>query len=216
MRLFRRDRGAEAAAPSRPTRLHIGCGAQAIPGWINIDNQGLPGVDQVLDVRQGLPFAEVTSIYAEHFLEHLALTDALAFLKECRRVLRPEGALRLSTPNLDWVILTHYHGPDLPPEGAREDCVRLNRAFHGWGHQFLWNRATLETAIRGAGFADVTFCRYGESGRTELAGLERHETSDDTPELPHVLIAEASGIAAQPEGLPADVVAAYMLDVSLR
>jgi hypothetical protein len=61
MRLFRRDRGAPAAASLRPTRLHIGCGAQSIPGWINIDNQGLPGVDQVLDVRQGLPFADVTS-----------------------------------------------------------------------------------------------------------------------------------------------------------
>ena len=42
--------------PSRgPTRLHIGCGQQAIAGWINIDNQGLPGVDQVLDVRQRAP-----------------------------------------------------------------------------------------------------------------------------------------------------------------
>ena len=62
--------------PSRgPTRLHIGCGQQAIPGWINIDNQGLPGVDQVLDVRRGLPFADVATIYAEHFLEHLSLED---------------------------------------------------------------------------------------------------------------------------------------------
>jgi SAM-dependent methyltransferase len=216
MRLFRRDRGSQAAASSRPTRLHIGCGAQSIAGWINIDNQGLPGVDQVLDVRQGLPFADVVSIYAEHFLEHLGLADGLEFLKECRRVLRPDGVLRLSTPNLDWVVLTHYHGSDLEDAAARVDCIRLNRAFHGWGHQFLYNRATLGAALRGAGFANVMFCRYGQSDRPELAGLERHETWADTPELPHVLIADASGITENPEGIPKDLLEEYVRDVGAR
>jgi hypothetical protein len=35
--------------------------------------------------------------------------------------------------------------------------------------------------------------RYGESDVAELAGLERHEKSGDTAELPHVLVAQASG-----------------------
>ncbi|MFY9552108.1 MAG: methyltransferase domain-containing protein [Thermoanaerobaculia bacterium] len=216
MRLFRKDRGAPRAAVERPTRLHIGCGAQSIPGWINVDNQGLPGVDQVLDVRQGLPFAEVASIYAEHFLEHLGLADGLEFLKECRRVLRPDGVLRLSTPNLDWVLASHYRGPSASDEDARLDCMRLNRAFHGWGHQFLYNRATLGSALRGAGFGEVAFCRYGESARPELSGLERHETWEDTPELPHVLIADASGTAAKPEGIPKDLLDEYLRDVGAR
>src|SRR5262245_63880305 len=125
MRLFRRDRGSPAAASLRPTRLHIGCGAQSIAGWINIDNQGLPGVDQVLDVRQGLPFADMASIYAEHFLEHLSLDEVLAFLRECPRVLRPDGALRLSTPNLDWVVLTHYRGPNMGEEDAKLYRIRM-------------------------------------------------------------------------------------------
>ena len=51
----------DETGPAR--RLHIGAGRESIPGWINIDNQGLPGVDQVLDVRQGLPFADVASIF---------------------------------------------------------------------------------------------------------------------------------------------------------
>ncbi len=200
MRLFRKSRD-EDASPSRPARLHIGCGQQSIPGWINIDNQGLPGVDQVLDVRKGLPFADVASVYAEHFLEHLGLEDGLAFLAECRRVLRPDGILRLSTPNLDWVLLTHYRGPQATDDEAREDAFRLNRAFHGWGHQFLYNRATLASALKAAGFARATFCRYGESDVAELKGLERHETWVDTPELPHVLIVEGSG-QARPEKIP--------------
>ena len=154
----------------------------------------------MLDVRQGLPFADVESIYAEHFLEHLTLDDGLAFLKECRRVLRSDGILRLSTPNLDWVILTHYRGAAAAEDDAKVDCLRLNRAFHGWGHQFLYNRATLVAAVRSAGFATAIFRSYGESDVPELKGLERHETWEDTPELPHVLIVEASG-RAKPEGL---------------
>jgi predicted SAM-dependent methyltransferase len=192
MRFFKKAL-ADAESDGGPKRLHIGCGQQSIPGWINIDNQGLPGVDQVLDVRKGLPFRDVTSIYAEHFLEHLSLDEGLALLRECRRVLAPGGTLRLSTPNLDWVILTHYHGRSLPEEDARLDCMRLNRAFHGWGHQFLYNQSMLASALRTAGFARIVPCRYGESATAELSGLERHETWDDTPDLPHVLIAEASG-----------------------
>jgi predicted SAM-dependent methyltransferase len=199
MGFFRRSRR-EAESSGRVTRLHIGAGQESIPGWINIDNQGLPGVDQVLDVRKGLPFSAVASIYAEHFLEHLTLDEGLAFLRECRRVLAPEGVLRLSTPNLDWVVLTHYRGSTVPEEDARVDCLRLNRAFHGWGHRFLYNRATLVAVTRSAGFASTAFRTYGESERPELAGLERHQTWEDTAELPHVLIIEASG-SARGEGL---------------
>ena len=85
--------------------------------------------------------------------------------------------------------------PTVPEEDAQVDCIRLNRAFHGWGHQFLYNRATLAAAVRSAGFASTVFRTYGESERPELTGLERHETWEDTPELPHVLIIEASGSA---------------------
>src|SRR6516225_755630 len=124
MGLFKRARGA-GDDDGRPKRLNIGCGQQSIPGWINIDNQGLPGVDQVLDVRKGLPFSGVAAIYAEHFLEHLSLDEGLAFLRECRRVLADDGTVRLSTPSLEWVLTTHYRWQDVTPENRLSDCVRL-------------------------------------------------------------------------------------------
>jgi predicted SAM-dependent methyltransferase len=191
MRLFQ----SEEPQPGESLRLHIGCGQEAIAGWINIDNHALSGVDRVLDVRKGLPFRNVSAIYAEHFLEHLGLDDGLGFLKECRRVLASSGVLRLSTPNLDWVYATHYRASQVAEE-ALHDCFQLNRAFHGWGHQFLYNRATLEAALNAAGFATVRFHLYGQSDVPELRGIERHETWQDTPEMPHVLIAESSGEAA--------------------
>lgn len=199
MKLFARS--ASSAFPA-PLRLHVGCGQEALAGWVNIDNKQLPGVDRVLDVTRGLPFENASAIYAEHFLEHLSLDDGLAFLAECRRALSDAGILRLSTPNLDWVYLTHYRVGSWTDDGqSLADCLQLNRAFHGWGHQFLYNRVMLAAALRAAGFDRVEFQRYGESGVAELKGLERHETWEDTPELPHVLIAEATGRRA-PAPLP--------------
>jgi len=182
--------------PSAGTRLHVGCGEKVIPGWINIDSRKLPGVDFVLDVRKGVPFERVAAIYAEHFLEHLTLDEGLAFLAECRRVLAADGILRTSTPNLDWVLASHYRvGQPISDEERVVDCFRLIRAFHGWGHRFLYNRSMLSASLQASGFETVRFQRYGESDEPVLRGLERHETWEDTPELPHVLIAEASGVA---------------------
>ncbi|HYC61892.1 MAG TPA: methyltransferase domain-containing protein [Thermoanaerobaculia bacterium] len=177
-------------------RLHIGSGPVAIEGWTNVDVTAYPGVDVVLDVREPWPFADVELIFAEHFLEHLTLTEGLGFLRECRRVLRADGVLRLSTPNLDWVWLTHYKPPEqLTPEEQLAGCLEINRAFHGWGHRFLYNFRTLELTLRSVGFAEVERKDYGASDVEALRGLERHERHADLPDAPSVVIAEARGIA---------------------
>jgi predicted SAM-dependent methyltransferase len=213
MKLFARS---SPSSPAAPLRLHVGCGQEALPGWVNIDNKALPGVDRVLDVTAGLPFENCSAIYAEHFLEHLSLDDGLGFLRECRRALSDSGILRVSTPNLDWVYLTHYRvGTWADDDAALLDCLQLNRAFHGWGHQFLYNRVMLAAALRAAGFERVEFQRYGESEVGELKGLERHETWQDTPDLPHVLIAEARG-RRSPAPLPEKLLTEFREAIGIR
>ncbi|HYU31733.1 MAG TPA: methyltransferase domain-containing protein [Thermoanaerobaculia bacterium] len=182
------------------SRLHVGSGRARLEGWVNIDIQALPGVDVVADVTRGLRFKDAEAVFAEHFLEHLAIADAISFLLEVHRVLEPGGWFRLSTPNLDWVWLTHYRLQG-EPEPRRQDALAINRAFHGWRHQFLWNREMLAEALAACGFEPVRWCRYGESELPVFQGLERHETYPDAPELPHVIIAEACKGAPQPERL---------------
>jgi len=194
-------------------RLHIGCGENIYSGWVNIDRTALRGVDQALDVRLGLPFENATAIYAEHFLEHLSLDHGLLFLRECRRVLKDDGVLRVSTPNLDWVMRTHYRFDPIPDTESELECVRINRAFHGWGHQFLYNGPMLARALKAVGFETVSFQRYGESEIPEMRDLERHEKFQDSPELPHVLIAEASG-KTDPQELEAAFLHEYRMAVS--
>lgn len=188
--------------PTIPVRLHVGCGRARLQGWLNLDAQPLPGVDLVTDVTRGLGFSDVEAVFAEHFLEHLPLRDALLFLAEAHRALAPGGWIRLSTPNLDWVWATHYrlhHGPEV----KRQDALRINRAFRGWRHQFLWNRELLEEALSACGFEEVRWCRYGESALPVFQGIERHETYRDTSDLPHVLVVEARKGEPRPERLAA-------------
>jgi predicted SAM-dependent methyltransferase len=185
--------------------LHIGSGNVRLPGWTNVDVQALPGVDVIADVSGGLGFAASASaeaLFAEHFLEHLAVADALGFLLEVHRVLIPGAWVRLSTPNLDWVWRSHYRLDGEPAE-KREAALAINRAFRGWRHQFLWNREILEAALAAAGFDDVRWCRRGESDLPLFRGLERHDTYGDSDDLPHILIAEARKGEPRPERLEA-------------
>jgi hypothetical protein len=197
-------------------RLHIGSGPLALEGWTNVDVAAWPGVDVVLDVREPWPFAEVEAIFAEHFLEHLTLAEGLAFLRECRRVLRVDGVLRLSTPNLDWVWLTHYKPPaELTTEEQLLGCLEINRAFHGWGHHFLYNPRTLELALRAAGFGQITPREYGVSDIEALRNLERHERHTDLPQAPSVVVIEATGIAERTTDFE-ERIAPYMRDYEAR
>lgn len=190
--------------PSRlsiaPFRLHIGAGRAHLEGWVNMDIQALPGVDVVADATKGINFQNVEAIFAEHFIEHLRIDEAVSFLLECHRALNEGSWLRLSTPNLDWVWATHYH-VDMPSEAKRDAGIALNRAFHGWRHRFVWNREILGETLAACGYDPVRWCRYGESELPLFQGLEQHATYRDEPHLPHVIIAEACKSKEQPDRL---------------
>lgn len=73
--------------------------------------------------------------------------EGLNFLKECFRVLLPKGVLRISTPNLDWVWITHYQ-LNVDENKKRNNAKMLNRAFYGWGHKNLYNDITIQNLLK--------------------------------------------------------------------
>jgi predicted SAM-dependent methyltransferase len=172
-------------------RLNVGSGPHhARERWWNVDIRDFEAVDQVLDVTQPWPFEDLELIYAEHFLEHLHPSGALDFLRHAWGALRIGGAIRLSTPGLEWVVRTHYTFAD-EPEKQRLQTFATNRAFHGWGHRFLYSRSMLEWVLSGVGFSDLRFFDYGESDTPEFLGIEQHGGYSKSGGFPSVWVVEA-------------------------
>jgi len=177
--------------PGGISRLHVGCGPQNLMAdWWNVDIRSFRGVDEVADVTLSWPWRELDYVYGEHFLEHLDPEQAVAFLAQARASLRPGGRVRLSTPSLEWVWATHLRSKGSDDEVVA-DTYRANRAFHGWGHKFLYTRPFLVRLMTESGLTDVQFHEYGESDDSNLRGLERHGTAAFDEGWPSVWNVEA-------------------------
>jgi predicted SAM-dependent methyltransferase len=95
-------------------KLNLGCYTNMFYyGWINIDvlpledfakNNGYKFVQK--DIREGLPFKDqsVDLIYSSHFIEHLTYEEAFNFIKECKRILKPQGVCRLLFPDTEKLV----------------------------------------------------------------------------------------------------------------
>ncbi|NTA39814.1 class I SAM-dependent methyltransferase [Agrobacterium salinitolerans] len=159
-----------------PAKLNIGCGPVIFDGWINIDIDHVDA-DVNADVTKGLEFEDnsVSFVFAEHFIEHLPRVEAVKFLKECRRVMRPGGVIRLSTPDLDELV-DAYIARDAGRWGQLWQPINaahmLNEAFYSWGHQFLYNREEMTALLKEAGLPNIRWCNHRQSIFKELSGLE--------------------------------------------
>lgn len=114
-------------------KLHLGCGSNIKKGFINIDLS--KGADLRLDLRERLPFSinSCLIIYSEHFLEHLDYPDqAIFFMKESYRILKPGGVFSVGVPDTEWVILAYAEQlfPDSFPYPIE------NKYFAKWGERY--------------------------------------------------------------------------------
>ncbi|MEI2418965.1 hypothetical protein V6O07_01725, partial [Arthrospira platensis SPKY2] len=71
--------------------------------------------------------------------------------------------IRLSTPSVEWVLSTHFNLSETQPEKRVNSTFAINRAFHGWGHQFLYSKEFLTALLENIGYENVTYCEYSKS-----------------------------------------------------
>jgi SAM-dependent methyltransferase len=124
-----------------PDRLNLGCGTNAVPGWVNLDGSWSawiarhPLLERVVlrlrdqsqgggswrrdivihDVRQRLPFSasRFRAVYSSHLLEHLYRSEAEHLMKECFRVLQPGGIIRVIVPDLRTIVQEYMGGANI-------------------------------------------------------------------------------------------------------
>jgi SAM-dependent methyltransferase len=169
-------------------RLNVGSGGALLDGWLNADRDPAPGAIHVdATHRFALPDAAFDHVLVEHVIEHVRLGAGRAMLRECARVLRPGGRIRVSTPDLgrlaglvtspaldpgaeryaQWVLASF-----VPDAVGSPGALVLNHNIRAWEHRFLFDAATLARALRDAGFAEVVRRTYRESDDPAFAGVE--------------------------------------------
>lgn len=116
-------------------RLNLCSGPDVVEGWINVDffigarlsripvfgwlaqklrlmRATWPRSIFIHDIRKPLPSdsGSVDAIYSSHMIEHLTRDEGERFLRECYRVLRPGGNIRVVVPDLEGVVRKYLEG----------------------------------------------------------------------------------------------------------
>jgi predicted SAM-dependent methyltransferase len=109
--------------------VNLGCGPFGLEtGWINLDLFPIKNVYLRTDCRKYLPLADNSckGLHVEMFLEHLDPTEELpVFLKECYRVLEPEGVLRVIVPDATLFLKAYF-------EDGWDAMNKISYGFEDW------------------------------------------------------------------------------------
>jgi predicted SAM-dependent methyltransferase len=164
-------------------KLNIGCFTSFFmfhDTWINIDKLDLMPMMQrrcrfvQSDVSVRIPYPDNAAkmIYHSDILEHFSYHEAIAFLKECHRVLKPGGLMRVCVPNLFQILSDYKNGSidehnDVQPEEFTEvnaPSLKLSMLLFGSvgssqnnyrGHQMMYNFDGVKEVLESVGFVDV-------------------------------------------------------------
>lgn len=172
-------------------KLQIGSGQNVLDDWLNTD---LSPREQIafLDATKKFPFNNETFdyVYSEHLIEHLEYKDAVRCLQECYHILKPKGKIRISTPDLQFLINLHCDNPSevqkqymnavaraYPYIPNSIFCMRtfvITHFFRGCGHKLIYDFETLKQTLEDCGFVGILRCNVGQSKDPNLSGIESH------------------------------------------
>ncbi|WPU91648.1 methyltransferase domain-containing protein [Mucilaginibacter sabulilitoris] len=173
-------------------KIQFGCGPNYLADWLNTDICKSSDDVVYMDITRQLPLpaGTVHFITSEHLLEHITFCKAREFLKECFRVLKPGGIIRITTPDLETVIdlytnqkedarayVDHIVRHFIPGVTYNENVFVINNAFRNWGHQFLYDRSTLVHLLEETGYIAIEQVLPGESKHPLLQKIDFRDQS---------------------------------------
>ncbi len=171
-------------------KLHLGAGGNILKDWLNTDINPDIKTGAYLNVAKKFPFKNNTFdyIFSEHLIEHLEIRKGIFSLKECFRVLKPGGKIRISTPNLGFLIeLYNPQKSEIQTQEIKrivdmvyadlkiyQDIFVINNFFRSWGHKFIYDYKLLKELVEKIGFINVGSFEVKKSDDENLRGLEAH------------------------------------------
>jgi predicted SAM-dependent methyltransferase len=191
-------------------KINLGSGPASFRGWANYDwgllpvlgkyrftsifiKLGLLSKDydwkwpkiELVDIRKKLPDGDssVDFIYCSNVLEHFEKYEALNILKECKRVLKSKGIMRIVLPDLNKIIK------------YRSEANTFNREFFGFdkdlyvgimgrikmffirGHKWMYDKDSARNLLKEAGFKNIYIrgFRKGLCPNLEKLDLKMHQ-----------------------------------------
>jgi SAM-dependent methyltransferase len=204
-------RGAPGNASPAPVGSYVqfGCGLCAPVSWRNFDagpafwlqvhlpilkptmiKRGYPLYPANIeygDVIKGLPVApeSAEAVYCSHVLEHLALDELRATLRNVFTYLRPGGTFRFVVPDLEGLVRDYVNSSDVDAAGRfmRESYLgvdsqgkglpRLLRMFFGRSaHLWMWDEKSMKRELALAGFTAIRRARIGDNPDPQFARVE--------------------------------------------
>jgi len=169
---------ARTARATRPRYLNLGSGPRGRDekNWVNVDGYYDRNVHHMMDFARRFPFTDDSfdGIFAEHVLEHFSRDQGVAVFRECLRVLRPGGLLRVIVPDAAKVIAAYLEAPEslaehrAPATGLAMEVVNMY-AYQRYEHQCLYDWALMRRTLADAGFAEIVCRRYREGANLALA-----------------------------------------------
>jgi predicted SAM-dependent methyltransferase len=185
----------EYLAETEVKKLHIGCGKILIENWLNADFD--PKSKEVLnfDATTQHPFKSniFDYIFSEHMIEHVTYPKGESMLFECFRILKPNGKIRISTPDLSFLIdlyrkekseiqmdfLKHSTDKWIPYATENLDTFVINNYVRAWGHSFIYDEKVLKSLFEKVGFVNISRFKVKESEDIQFQNLENVNRKPD-------------------------------------
>jgi predicted SAM-dependent methyltransferase len=136
-------------------QVHLGCGRVNHKSFVNVDGFPYKHVHHVnrIDKLNMFKSETVHTLYASHCLEHFYYNKINEVLKEWYRVLRNNGELYISVPDLDKLVAIYKENMNDP------DCI-IEQLMGGQNNKYnfhytVFNKVNLTNALINVGFNDV-------------------------------------------------------------
>ena len=195
-------------------KLNLGCGHITINGYINIDSgwnvlfSKIPWIKKPLYklgifpegmlydldksiIRMNLPSGlrkfkdnSADRIFTSHFIEHVTPKDSTFTLRECFRILCPNGLIRIVLPDALLWAKAYVANTEACIRDNQSSEEHRNTMFHSVAggyqtghknsHRFMWDIPSMKYNLEKIGFQQITVCSYRSGKDPEMYNADNY------------------------------------------